>query len=249
MTNTAPVAARTTGTTAPRHLPFRLVCAALAGVFLVAFGIWRAWLTPWVTLADDVDHGWTRTPELHRWADTAAAGFYLVLSAGLLLLVLSPRNRSGVSAWITASLVMMTGLSVVGSLLQQHQGLVGAVLMGLALMAVFVGPLLAAAPDRTAVLRGGRPAVPPAGGPRLLLLAGTIGWAAVAVAGLAWRLGGGMVESPREDDVLSFLNLGASVALACGIALRGRAGWRVLAWLAAGVTAYALVALPFLALG
>jgi len=225
-----------------RHVLFRLVCLTEALIYLVLFGMWRSWLTPWVVFADSTDHGWVRSPELHRWADSAAAAFYLAVVAALVILVLRPTYRTGLTAWVLALVSATAGMSVVGSLLQQHTGLAGALLTGLAVLVALAGPLLAAAPDRAAVLRGGRgDATGPGAGWRAVLGAGAWMGAVAALAGVLWRVTGGVLENPREDDVISFVLLGAAIALGCTLARFGREGWRPLAWIMAGLGVYVAI--------
>ncbi|WP_344293304.1 hypothetical protein, partial [Agromyces neolithicus] len=54
-----------------RYITFRILAVAVALLFVVGFGVWLSILTPWIARGDETDHGWTRTPELHRLADTA----------------------------------------------------------------------------------------------------------------------------------------------------------------------------------
>jgi hypothetical protein len=225
-----------------RYIPFRVVCLLEALVFLVLFGMYRSWLSPWVTVPDDGDHGWTRTAELHRWADSAASIFYLGLIASLVLVALRPQRRTGLAAWAIGLVALMAALSVPSTLMQQHAGLVGALRDAAIMLVVLAGPLLAFAPHRGSVVRGGRSeesALTPR--QRLLFAGGALAFAAVAVAAVVWRLAGGTVESPREDDVISFVMFGVAGSFACWQALRRREGWRPLSWIALGLAAYAVL--------
>jgi hypothetical protein len=225
-----------------RHVLFRLVCLTEALIYLVLFGMWRSWLTPWIVFADSTDHGWVRTPELHRWADSAASAFYLALVAALVILALRPTYRTGLTAWVLALVTATAAMSVVGSLLQQHSGIAGALLTGLAVLVALAGPLLAAAPERAAVLQGGRgDATGPGSGWRTALGVGALVGAVVALAGVLWRVTGSVLENPREDDVVSFVLLGTAIALGCALARLGREGWRPLAWIMAGLGVYVAI--------
>ncbi len=225
-----------------RHVLFRVICLTEALVYLVLFGVWKSWLTPWVVFTDSSDHGWIRTPELHRWADSAAAAFYLATIAALVILALRPTNRTGLTAWVLAVVSASAAMSVVSILLQQHSGLAASLLSGLITLVALAGPLLAAAPHRAAVLRGGRgDATGPGAGPRTALGAGVLVGAAVALAGVLWRVTGGVLENAREDDVVSFVLLGVAIALGCALARLGREGWRPLARITAGLGVYAAV--------
>lgn len=225
-----------------RYVAFRLVCLLEAFIFLVLFGMYRSWLSPWVTVPDGADHGWTRTPELHRWADSAASIFFLGLVAALVLLAVRPRGRSGLAAWVIGLIATSAAVSVVSSLLQQHAGVAGACDGAITLVAL-VGPLVALAPERSRVLRGGRAgsAPPSSAALRPMLLAGLVAFAAVVVGSVAWRLTGGVFESNREDDVISFVLLGVAMAFGCWQVLRRREGWRPLLWIVAAMAMYSVV--------
>lgn len=226
-----------------RYVAFRLVCLLEAFIFLVLFGMYRSWLSPWVTVPDGADHGWTRTPELHRWADSAASIFFLGLVAALVLLAVRPRGRSGLAAWVIGLIATSAAVSVVSSLLQQHAGVAGAVRDGAITLVALVGPLVALAPERSRVLRGGRAgsAPPSSAALRPMLLAGLVAFAAVVVGSVAWRLTGGVFESNREDDVISFVLLGVAMAFGCWQVLRRREGWRPLLWIVAAMAMYSVV--------
>lgn len=225
-----------------RYVAFRVVCLLEAFTFLVLFGMYRSWLSPWVTVPDGADHGWTRTPELHRWADSAASIFYLGLVAALVLLSARPRARSGLSAWVVGLITLMAVLSGGSSLIQQHTGVLGAVRDGAIALVALAGPLIALAPQRRDVLRGGRTEPSPAPtSVRPLLLAGIAAFAGMVVATVAWRLTGGVFESHREDDVISFVLLGVAGSFGCWQVLMRREGWRPLAWIVAVVSTYSVV--------
>lgn len=235
----------------PSHLALRVVCVLEAMVYLVLFGSWRSWLSPWVTVPDGVDHGWDRTPELHRWADSAAAAFFLALAAALLVLAVRPGRRSGLLAWVVALTVLMGASSVVSILVQQHDGPVGALMSGATTVLVLAGPLVLAAPDRGLLLRLGRPdGAAEARAPWVsgLALAGLVGWSAVALGAVISRLAGVTFESPLEDDTIGLVMLSAAGALGCWLVLRKREGWRPLGRVVGAMTLYAVLGAASLAL-
>lgn len=225
-----------------RYIPFRIVCLLEAVIYLFVFGMYRAWLTPWLTLPDSTDHGWTRTPALHRWADSAAGVFYLALIAALLVLAVRPARSSGLVAWVlmlTTATALGSGVSMV---LQEHAHWVEAAGSAAIILVVLAGSLFATAPDRRAVIRGGRPAADRLGLPRGLFAFTLVGWTAVVVVSVVWRTLGGRFESPQEDDVISFLLVGAAGALGSWLVLCRREGHRPLGRITLGLTAYAIVA-------
>ena len=149
-----------------RAIPFRVVAVILAATYLVLFGSVQLLLTPWVVLPDVVDHGWTRTPELHRWADSAAAATMAALGAGALLAVWRPLTRSGLVAWVGVLLAVVGLGSGVSVLLQQHTGAAGALLQGVLTAALTAVPFVLLHPQRREVLAGGRRDAGPAGAAR-----------------------------------------------------------------------------------
>ncbi|TRW44516.1 hypothetical protein [Georgenia yuyongxinii] len=235
---------------ARRYVLFRIFAVLVALVFLVLFGVWQSILTPWVLFPDVTDHGWARTPELHRYADAAAAVGMGAAGVGALVAALRPARRAGLVAWVGGTLTIIGLGSIASVLLQQHTGLLGALVQGLVTVAVTAVPFVLLHPERRAVLRGGAAGADvPVGAVRIGLL--VLGGAGVvlAVGMLIWRLTGGIFESPREDDVLSFVVLGLSVALGSRLCLTGREGWRPLVVILAVVGAYAVVGALSLALG
>lgn len=222
---------------------FRVVLVFLALLLLVLFGAWQWLLAPWAVLGDATDHGWARTPAAHRWSDSASGILMATLGFAALLLARSPRDRSGLVAWLAGCLLVLAGASTASVMIQQHAGPIGALLQGLAMAVLLGGLLVSLAPDRAAVVRGGGPGdAAPRGAVRMALLLGLGLAVTVVVLALVWRVGGGVLEDPREDDVVSFVSLGACVALGCAICLQGREGWRTVALLLAGVTGYSVVA-------
>ncbi|WP_327044955.1 hypothetical protein OG320_24885 [Microbispora sp. NBC_01189] len=232
-----------------RHIAFRIIVAAIALLLIVGFGVWLSILTPWVSFADTTDHGWTRTPELHRTADTAsAAAMGAVGAAGIVLAVL-PRRRSALTAWFVAMVAAMGITSLVSSVIQGHD-LVGATIFALGWLALLVVPTVLLAPDRRSLPAGGVASEDRPRGPLLAALWGlVVAGALIAVGAIVWRLAGGITENPREDDVIGFVLLGLAFALGGAQCLRARESWRTLAIILAAVTAYTVVAGVSLALG
>lgn len=227
---------------ARRYLLFRTVAVLVALVFVVLFGVWQSILTPWVSFPDGGDHGWVRTPELHRYADAAAAVAIGAVAAGALLAALRPSRRSGLVAWVGASLTITGAASFAGELVQQHSGLLGALVVGLTTVAFTAVPFVLLHPDRRTALRGGAVGIGrPVGAARIgLVVLGAAG-VVLALGMLAWRVSGGTFESPLEDDVVSFMVLGLSVALGSRLCLTGREGWRALAVILAFVATYTVI--------
>lgn len=234
---------------ARRHITFRIFAAAVAVLLVVGFGVWLSILTPWVDLGDDADHGWTRTPELHRLADSASAALMAAIAAAAVVLVIRPHRRSAVTAWLVAMLAAMGISSFVSSAIQgQDPG--GAAIFVVVWFALAVAPLVLFAPDRRSLAAGG---VAAASGPgRNLVIAFTalasLG-VLLAAAAIVWRIAGGIIEDPREDDLLGFVLLGLALALGALQCLRGREGWRALGVILAVLTAYGIVAVVSIALG
>jgi hypothetical protein len=153
-----------------------------------------------------------------------------------------PAGRSALVAWVGATCAVIGVGSVASVLLQQHQGVAGAALQGAATVALTTGPLVLLHPERRRVLRGGAPGeTRPSGALRRALIALVVAGAALAVGALLWRLTGGIAESPLEDDVVSYVILGLSVALGGLLCLTGRAGWRPLALILGAVALYGVV--------
>lgn len=239
---TATTARRAPRSATRRHVLFRIVAVLLALVLVVMFGVWQSILTPWVALPDPADHGWTRTPELHRHADSAAAVAMAAMGVGALVAALRPAGRSGLVAWVAAMLAVVGVGSGVSVLLQQHQGLVGALVQGVVTVAVTAAPFVLLHPERRRVLRGGEPVdAGPRGVVRSGLVVLAVAGTALAAGAVVRRVAGVLAENPREDDVISFVILGLAMALGSAICLAGRAGWRPLAMILGGVTLYGVV--------
>jgi hypothetical protein len=209
----------------------------------VGFGAWRQILSPWVLVADGADHGWPRTPELHRLADSCAALLFIAIAAGLVVLAFRPRERSGLAAW-TGGMLAVTGAFAWLSAAMQHQDVQPALVTSLVWLAVVSLLLLALHPEGRHIVRGGVPerTAAPRGAVRVaLLLLGAAG-VSLALGALIWRLSGGLFESPLEDDVFSLVYLGLAWALGATLAAAGRAGWRPLTAILLMSGAYAVVA-------
>lgn len=240
-----------TGRRRPRRLlAFRLLVLALALLFIIGFGVWQSFLTPWVTLPDPVDHGWPRTAELHRVADSVSAAVMGSMGVGAFLLAVRPLGRSALVVWLVGMLAAVGISSVASSLVQGHDP-VGAVVFAAAWGALIVAPVALLAPDRRVQLpddsmSAGEPR--PSAPLRLAFAALALGGVLLALGSVAWRLSGGIFEDPREDDVFGLVLLGLNLGLGALLCHRGRAGWRVLALVLAGTTAYVMVALISLAL-
>lgn len=232
-----------------RHIAFRIIAAAIALLLIAGFGVWLSILTPWVSFADTTDHGWTRTPELHRMADTVSAVVMGAIGAAGIVLAVLPRRRSALTAWFVAMVAAMGLTSVVSSFIQGHD-LVDAAIFAAGWFALLVVPAVLLAPDRRSLPSGG---VASEDRPRGLLLAALWGLVVVgaltAVGAIVWRLAGGIIENPREDDVIGFVLFGLAFAFGGAQCLRAREGWRTLAIILATVTAYTIVAGVSLGLG
>lgn len=133
------ITARKTRTPRPvsRHVAYRIVCALIALIVIGGFQAWRGLVAPWLVLPDTTDHGWVRTPELHRLGDVAAGAYFFALATALLILVMRPRGRTVLSVWTIANLAAMALLSSVSVIVQS-----GDVLGALAYALVAGGSLL-----------------------------------------------------------------------------------------------------------
>lgn len=234
----APTGRRATRTL--RSATFRLLAILWAAVLIVMFGMWQAIASPWVVVDDGADHGWLRTPELHRLADSAAAAIMVAVAVGAIILAIRPIGRSGLAAWVAGSLALFGLLSPVSSMIQ-GQDVVAGVITGVVWLGLTAVTFLLAYPEARAVWRGGssEDRVPTPRVRAVLTVGASLG-VTLAVGAVVWRLAGGVFESPLEDDVISFVNLGLSFALGCWLSRSGRAGWRVTALILAGVALYAV---------
>ncbi|WP_157155490.1 hypothetical protein [Diaminobutyricimonas sp. LJ205] len=236
-----------------RYVTFRIAAVVAALTFLVLFNALPALLTPWVDFADTTDHGWARTPELHRVADSGAALLMTAVAAASVILAVRPTRNAATTMWLISTLTMIFLMSIGSSAIQGHDLMV-AVITAAILLGVFVVPLALLSPDRRSLLRAGVTQAVGSAAPRpsrLVLLGLSCLMAAGPLLGvgvIAWRLSGGVFEAPQEDDVIGLAMLGASVALGAWLCLRAHEGWRALAILLLAMTAYAVAAGVSLAL-
>ncbi|GAA1801030.1 hypothetical protein GCM10009749_06440 [Agromyces neolithicus] len=145
------------------------------------------------------------------------------------------------TSWLIAMLALIGVSSVVSSVIQ-GQDLVGAGIFLVVWLSVAVLPLFLFAPDRKELATGGAPAADaPGRGLTVALAALASAGVLLATGAIVWRLSGGMIESPKEDDVLGFTLLGIALALGGFQCLRGREGWRTLAVILAALTGYIVI--------
>lgn len=232
-----------------RYIAFRIVAVAVALTFIVLFGVWQSIFGLWFPVADPVDHGWLRTPELHRIADAAAAALMGAVAVAALVAAIAPARASGLVVWIAGVITVICVGSVFSTLVQGHDVLPTAAITGVVLFVIMVVPLVVTHPERKVILRGG---APDGGRPDTLAVTGL---GALALAGLAlavivgvWRAGGGVFESVQEDDFIGLIMLGVAVVLGALVCLGGRAGWQRLMLLLGGMTLYCLAAAATIAL-
>lgn len=227
-----------------RAILFRIVAAAVAAIYIVLFGAWQSILAPWLVLPDGADHGWTRTNELHVLADAASGLLMFAVGVAAVLLAIRPLRRSGVVVWVVGTLTLISIGSAVSTMLQGHDGWIGAALTGVLTLFLFAVPLVLLHPERRQIIVGGAPDA--AGGPTRSLTAvfavvGAIGLA-VAVGVIGWRLTGGLFENPAEDDVVALALLCLSIAVGSALCALAREGWRLLAGILGAMVLYAVVA-------
>lgn len=229
---------------------FRVMSALIGLLFIVAFGSWRSILTPWVTTVDTTDHGWTRTPELHRLADSASAATMLTLGVACLMLAARPTGRSGLAAWVLGSLTII-GLGTPFAEVIESGDLVGGLISAFVMIGAALIIFVVLHPEGRAIIRGGQPdpVAAPTAPVRAALIALAAGGIGVTLTAVAWRLTGGIAESPREDDVVSAVMLGLPWVLGALLCLRARAGWRWLTPLLGASALYAVVAMAAITLG
>lgn len=224
-----------------RTTSFRVLSLAFALLLAVGFGAWQQILSPWVVVPDAGGHGWPRTPELHRVADSAASLLFLMLAVALVVLAVRPRGRSGLAAWTGLMFALTGAFAWVSAALQDHE-----VQPALVTSAVWLGltalVFLVLHPEPRRVLGGGVSADDgPTARVRLAAVGVTVIGLALTVGALTWRLAGGVFEERREDDVMSLVYLGVAWAIAGWMVRSGRAGWLTLWWIVLASVAYAVV--------
>lgn len=245
--NTTASATTARGDRAPRRtkraIGFRIVAVLLGVIYLFLFGSLTGLISPWVVLPDTTDHGWLRTPALHRWADSAAGVTMTALGVGALLAAWRPLRTSALASFVGFLLTVVGLSSGISVLLQGHMGPLAALAQAVVIVAVSAVPLVLLHPQRRAVLAGGMPATDgPRSGLRVLFGGLAVAGVLLALGSVVWRMSGGLIESPLEDDVISFVLFGLTIGGAAAVAAAGRAGWRPVAWILVGVLAYAAAA-------
>ncbi|BDZ54429.1 hypothetical protein [Agromyces marinus] len=225
-----------------RLVVFRILMVLIALLHLVGFGAWRGVLAPWVVLPDDVDHGWERTPELHRLADGAAGAIFVAVAAAALVLAVRPRGSSGLAAWLASALALTGGFSWLSALIQGHDDVLSTLVFSVVWIGLVAAVFVWLHPEGRDVLRGGSTdADRPARSLRLMLGVITVAALVGLAATVVWRASGGTFEDPQEDDLFSLVYFCTLWALGGFLAGRGRAGWRALAVILLAGAAYAVV--------
>ena len=228
---------------------FRTVAVLIGLLLIVLFGAWQSILAPWVTMIEAVDHGWVRTPELHRLADGASAILMGTTGVAALVVALRPKCQDALMLWSATVLVMLGLAGPVSTVVQGNpviEGFVFAVLW----FAVLVAPLVLLHPERSQILRGGATDNTSAPSTRAVILLRALGalGLALVVGAAAWRLSGGVFENAKEDDFIGLMLLGMAVVAGCILCLTRRNGWRALAFLLAVIAIYSLIATMTIAL-
>ena len=251
-----------------RHVVFRISAGLLALIMLVGFGSWLLLLAPWLVLPNVDGHGWTRTAELHRLADSSAGLLMFAVGVAALMLLIRPQGRPALLTWTASMTAVMVALAPVSAAIQGNDVL-EALIISVLFVAALILPMVLLNPDRRRVRPGtgteakAGPDDPfadvgsgfgstPDSGPAPLAKAGllVLGAAGLALAAgvVLWRIFEGVFENPREDDVLGLATLGLSFALGALLCVRRRAGWATLAWILAAMAGYAVVARVSIAL-
>ncbi len=232
---------------------------------LAGFGSWLVLLAPWLVLPNVNGHGWTRTAELHRLADSSASLLMFAVGLAALLLLIRPQGRPALLTWTASMTAVMVALAPVSAAIQGNDDL-EALIISVLFVAVLVLPLILLNPDQRRIRLGTSTGAlartqaiadpsadvhsgfgsSPGSGPAPLAKSGllVLGAAGVAlVAGVVlWRMFEGVFENSREDDFLGLATLGLSFALGALLCVRRRTGWLTLVWLLAAMAGYAVVA-------
>lgn len=254
---TAPTRSSTSGNTprVRRHVAFRIAAGLLALIMLVGFGPWLVLLAPWLVLPNVNGHGWTRTAELHRLADSSASLLMFAVGLAALLLLIRPQGRPALLTWTASMTAVM--VAPVSAAIQGNDDL-AALIISVSFVAVLVLPLILLNPDqrrirlgtstgalaRTQAIADPFAAVhsglssSPGSGPAPLAKSGLLVLGAAGVALVArvvlWRIFEDIFEDSREDDFLGLATLGLSFALGALLCVRRRTGWLAHAGLAPG---------------
>lgn len=225
-----------------RHVTFRILSGAIGLLLLVGFGAWRMILIPWIVVPDGGDHGWQRTPELHRLTDGASGSLMAALGIAALVLAVRPQGRSAVTSWLLGMLALF-GISSLVSTFIQGLDLRSSALFTLIWIALVVVLPWFFAPDRASLVRGGGATNQVPGTiwritSLVLLACGTL----LTLAAIGWRLAGGVFENPAEDDVVGLALLGIALGFGGWLVLQARQGWRTLGIVVAALLGYAVLA-------
>lgn len=227
---------------------FRVVAALIVLVFVVLFRGLESMLAPWIVFPDPVDHGWDRTPELHRLGDAYAGGLFVILMAGSLIsLFHRPREKPALMQFyvITGTFIVLSSVPLGANRDSGENPL--AALLGTAMeLLVLVASVAVAYPAFRALFRFSREG--PAGRALLALAVPAAALLGLWAFGMArWHYAGGYIEGPLEEDWMSAVYAGFALVAAIALVVAKRPGWRTLAILAGVMLAYmgaASIALP-----
>jgi hypothetical protein len=222
---------------------FRVVAVLMAFVFLVLFKGLESMLAPWIVFSDPVDHGWDRTPELHRLGDAYAGALFAILLAGSLISLLwRPREKPALVQFYVVNGAFMALSSVFfGGYRDSGETLSGIVLGTSVELLVFVTPIVATYPAFRSLFDLSRSG--PASRTLLVLAVPTVVLLCFWVVGVArWHYAGGYIEGPLEEDWMSAVYAGFALVTAIALVLAKRPGWRTLGILVGAMLAYMGVA-------
>lgn len=218
---------------------FRVVAVLMVLVFLVLFKRLESMLAPWMVFPDSVDHGWDRTPELHRLGDAYAGALFVILMAGSLVSLLHrPREKPALMQFyvITGAFVILSSVPL-GASRDSGENLLTALLGTAMELLVLLAPVAAAYPAFRALFsfsRGGHASR------RLLMLAvPTVALLLLWIFGVVrWHYAGGYIEGPLKEDWMSVVYAGVALLTAIALLLAKRPGWRTLAVLVGVMLVY-----------